>query len=159
MERDHYNQTLDALLAEELQYLEKTYPDIVMPSGNPLPPPRRRRMPANRGLVHGGLYTRQLPRWLEHYDLGKDLLVLSYERLRQEPQTVLHELLAFVGLPPYTFPAESVDKTYEVHRRQSDPFDVSNTTRAYLQEFFARNMHMEELLGEEWRNIWFDTRQ
>lgn len=67
--------------------------------------------------VERGLYFAQLTRLLEHFDRDH-LLVLQYERCRDDPEPALHKTYAFLGLPDTGFVPASVRASVNVTRAQ-----------------------------------------
>jgi hypothetical protein len=57
----------------------------------------------------GGLYARQLERYLQLFDASQ-LKVLTYEEFKSHPQAVLEELFTFLGVDPSFVP--SLDRTF-----------------------------------------------
>ncbi len=46
-----------------------------------------------------GLYARYLSNWLEHFELGEDLLIIDGENLKREPWEEMRKIQEFVGVP------------------------------------------------------------
>ncbi len=46
-----------------------------------------------------GLYARYLSNWLEHFELGDDLLIIDGENLKREPWEEMRKIQEFVGVP------------------------------------------------------------
>ena len=118
-----------------------------------------------------GCYSRQISNWMQHFDLGKSLKVLQYERLERNQSEVLQDLLTFVGGPPHNLSYEILKKDFGPTRsREKKPADSSfvptipfkNTpwslrkeTVTYLKHFYKPyNDELANLLGENWRGIW-----
>lgn len=149
---------LDEDLANEIAVLHKQGFDV------PQPMPRNKRRPRRKDLRHWrersmlyrGCYVDQLQRWLEHYELGQNLLVLPYEKV--QTGAALQDILAFVGLEPYSFPERVLQTRYSpvAGNATTRPIHLRKATRAYLERFFqACNQQLPDLLGEEWRDRWY----
>lgn len=118
-----------------------------------VPKPR----PKLQGILYRGCYHHQLRNWMRHYKLGENLLVVNYERLDRDPESVLKEILDFVGAPEYEFTDRAFNKSYSPSQHWSGRYteSMSNTTRQYLEDFYRpMNDKLADMLGEEWRGIW-----
>lgn len=107
----------------------------------------------NHNCVRRGLYSVQLEWWLEHYTLHKDLVVINYDDLLSDTESVYKRVLEFVGIPlPTNLALDGMDFEQRVradHRRDDRP--LSEETRNYMAEFYAPyNARLESLLGPEW---------
>ena len=114
------------------------------------------------GMLYRGMYSRQLLPWLEYYTLHKDLHVVKYEELQENPARVLTELLDFVGAPRYDFPDDVLNKSYSPGRkswRTNVTLDVTQEGIDYLKTYYAPyNDELADMLGDEkWR--WSEDRQ
>jgi hypothetical protein len=76
-----------------------------------------------------GRYAQQLTRWLRVFG-PEQLLVLEFERMRSDPEALLAEVLAFLGLPAHS----AIDLRPRNERTSQPP--LAETTRRRLQEYF-----------------------
>lgn len=99
-------------------------------------------------LLRKGLYSVQLKWWLEHFTPFKDMIVLDYQDLLDDTQSVYRRILEFSNIP-----LVQVDDSQFGRARQSySTTPMANTTREYLHAFFRPyNAELERLLGPEWR--------
>jgi hypothetical protein len=101
-------------------------------------------------LIRRGLYAIQLKWWLQHWELDKNLLVIHYADMKADTQAVYEQILTFCGIPIVENPNASSNKAVRADERK-DHRPLLNSTRRYLQEFFAPyNAELESLLGPEW---------
>ena len=107
-----------------------------------------------------GMYVYQLQRWQKHFD-ESHLLVLPYERLRNDMRHGWQQILDFVGAPQHELSEEELTTLYRPsfdlgNRNDMSPAEpLSNITREYLVDFFhPYNELLADLLGEDWRGIW-----
>jgi len=125
-----------------------------------------------RTLVRG-CYAPQIRVWLEHFSLDRQLKVISYESLLQNRSGILQEVLSWLGAPPHNLTEQALQaekgptvakSAAEEPGRQllpltptvDSPGRLSNEAAQYLQHFYRPcNGQLAELLGEEWRHIWF----
>jgi hypothetical protein len=87
-----------------------------------------------------GIYVTQIKRWLKFFP-REQLLILKNEDLRENPDEVMEQVFAFLGLPHFfpTQPREDNHSTYP---------PMSPETRKRLAKFFhPYNQQLEELLG------------
>lgn len=122
------------------------------------PSARALRKFKTEGCIYRGMYARQLMPWLKHYEVGKDLLVVRYEEMRDEPRKVLNEVLDFVSAPRYDFPDVVLDSSHSPGssrwKKGYEP-NITAEERDYLKRFYKPyNDELVELLGEEWRGVW-----
>jgi Sulfotransferase domain len=112
----------------------------------------RRQQDSHCNLLSRGLYAEQLVPWLEHFELGKNLLILRYEDFKENNRQVIRKIEEFVGLTVEEQGAETASqKAYKSNRKD----DQSETVRNYLAEFYRPyNAELGELLGGEWRDAW-----
>lgn len=108
-----------------------------------------------------GMYAQQLWEWLQHFELGKELLVIQYEKLRKEPHKVYPEIMEFVGASLSELPSQDVfESRYGIvhdHVKEPERY-LNNETESYLRHFYKPyNEELAELLGEEWRGVWDDS--
>jgi len=115
-----------------------------------------------------GCYSRQISNWMQHFDLGKSLKVLQYERLERNQAEVLQDLLTFVGGPPHNISDEVLQENLGPTRRKkpadpsfvpkiplNTPWPLRKETLTYLKHFYKPyNDELANLLGEHWRGIW-----
>jgi hypothetical protein len=116
-----------------------------------------RQRPKLQGILYRGCYHHQLRNWMRHYTLGENLLVVNYERLDRDPESVLKQILDFVGAPEYEFTDQAFNKSYSPSQHWTGRYteSMSNTTRQYLEDFYRpMNDKLADMLGEEWRGIW-----
>jgi hypothetical protein len=90
-----------------------------------------------------GRYAEQIARWYRVFDPAR-VMILEFERLHSEPQTVLDSVLAFLDLPPY----DGIDlrpRNERTHRPA-----MSDSCREWLTAYFGPyNRHLVELTGRE----------
>jgi hypothetical protein len=119
----------------------------------------RQKDPKLTGLIYRGMYSHQLKRWLKHFELGVNLLVIQFEKLQSSPQQVMNEVLEFVRAPPYTFDPTALTHDHSPTKgrrsRRNDTEYMADSTRAYLEEFYSfYNAELVELLGPTWADAW-----
>ena len=91
-----------------------------------------------------GHYAEQLQRYLTLFP-REQLLILPSERWFSDPQGVLQEVCAFVGVPPF---AASPELRNDAPQRPTPSIDPA--VRAYLHDYFTpHNQALFALLGEE----------
>jgi hypothetical protein len=91
-----------------------------------------------------GHYADQLQRYLALFP-REQLLILPAERWFRQPQAVLQEVCAFVGVPPFAAPPELRNDAPLRPARAIDP-----AVHAYLRDYFTpHNQALFALLGEE----------
>jgi Sulfotransferase domain len=114
-------------------------------------------------LLYRGMYYFQLERWLEHFELGDNLLVILYEQFKKEPDVVMHQVYTFVGASTSSFhlTRSQLKATYrpaidQENRKEMVPAPpLAPSTRRYLEHFYRPyNERLSELLGGEWRGVW-----
>lgn len=89
-----------------------------------------------------GLYAEQLRRWLDRFPRER-LLIIKSEEFFAQPEAILHQTQAFLGLPPQT---PSDFKAY--HMAEYPAMDAA--TRRRLAEYFAPyNRQLYELVGRD----------
>lgn len=89
--------------------------------------------------VARGIYVKQIKRWLSFFP-REQMLILSSDDLRHNPQEVMDRVFAFLGLPSYT-PKKFTDG----HRRYRP---MNPKMRKRLSEYYRPyNQQLEELLG------------
>ena len=105
-------------------------------------------------LLQRGMYATQLESWLQHYQVGVNLLVVQYERLHQEPTKVWNEIQDFLQVPRHHLDQDVLRGDYSP-TKSGYKEAMSGTTREYLKQFYQPyNEKLVELLGEEWRGVW-----
>jgi hypothetical protein len=171
-ERKQEFRHLEEVLGDELSHLG-VYPYFAVPENAPFEIPVAkntsnttdgtnsrvvpRQRPKLQGILYRGCYHHQLRNWMDHYTLGENLLVVNYERLDRDPESVLKEILDFVGAPEYEFTDQAFNKSYSPSQHWTGRYTetMSNTTRQYLEDFYRpMNDKLADMLGEEWRGIW-----
>ncbi|KAG7339648.1 sulfotransferase [Nitzschia inconspicua] len=99
-------------------------------------------------LLRRGLYSIQLQWWLKHFTIDDNMLVIDYSDLTSNTQEVYERILRFCNIPVVTQNQE-LQKVRADERKDHRP--LSNTTRHYLQQFYAPyNAQLEALLGHHW---------
>jgi len=89
-----------------------------------------------------GRYAEQLPRWFEAFP-REQLLILSFDDLRADPDSVCRQVTDFLGLPEFRM--EVFPRTASRPREKMAP-----ETRARLREYFRpHNQRLYELLGRD----------
>jgi Sulfotransferase domain len=156
-ERTQDNRTFEEALAEDSEVLRNK--SFTVPETGPFKPALvfKDRFYRAKNLLFRGFYARQLRDWLKHYELGKDLLVIRYERLLDEPSLVMNEILDFVGAPRHEFSDEAFNQRYQskFHGPRRTSFTLSDEARLYLKQLYKPyNDELADMLGEEWRGVW-----
>jgi Sulfotransferase domain len=114
-------------------------------------------------FLYRGMYYFQLERWLEHFSLGDNLLVIPYEQFKKEPGVVMQQVYKFVGASTSSFQLtrSQLKATYrpaidQDNRKENLPaLPLAPNTRRYLEHFYRPyNERLSHLLGEEWRGVW-----
>lgn len=112
----------------------------------------RRRQDSHLDLLSRGMYAEQLVPWLEHFELGNNLLILRYEDFKNNNRHVVRSIEEFVGVKAIEDDDESISNDKYQSRREDDS---SETVRNYLADFYRPyNDELGELLGDGWKNIW-----
>jgi hypothetical protein len=151
------NNSLEEILAKEIKIL--IHNGFEVPTPVPFQQqytkklkPKELRHWKERSMLYRGCYADQLQPWLEHYQLRENLLLLPYEQL------ALGDILDFVGAKPFNFSESVVSTRYSpvaVLMRKQD-IHLRNSTRQYLERFYKEcNDKLVDLVGEEWRDIWW----
>ena len=103
---------------------------------------RGRRGPRRRSYAKRGLYLEQLERWLAVFPRER-FLILKSEDLNDDPERIVHQTLAFLGLPPWT-PSD-----FTAHNSGRYP-PMDPATRKRLAEYFApHNRRLYAFLGRD----------
>lgn len=113
-----------------------------------------------------GIYIYQMRRWLKHFKLNTELLVLPYDRLRQDMSGVWKTILEFLGAPFYALPERALNTIYRpavIDKIDLEdlppPKPMSNSTISFLNEFYRPyNRLLGDLLGKEWEGIWDEVK-
>lgn len=92
--------------------------------------------------VARGEYANQLDRWLGCFP-REQLLVLKSEEFFQQPEQVLHETLAFLGLRPWS------PRGFRPHHLSSYPRLDPATRRRLVDHFAPHNRRLYDLLGRD----------
>ena len=116
-----------------------------------------------QNTLYAGMYALHLSQWLEHFELGKNLMVVQFERLMSNKTGVFGEICDFLGIPRVALQEDLLEQDYRPIAKftpvnQSGVASVDplrNETREYLIEFFRPyNDRLAQMLGNEWRNVW-----
>merc|ERR1712228_1008855 len=100
--------------------------------------------PGKHGHLMRSMYAEHLQPWLEHFELGKNLLVISNERLKQDHLGVIHQVQRFVGANLTQIEADVLTKNY--HGGYSAT-PLNATTQRYLELFFEPyNRELKQLM-------------
>ena len=103
---------------------------------------------------------------MEHFQLGKSLMVIRYEKFVRHKQQVLNELLQFAGSPPHNWTEQELEtdlgplarwrRTHGGEELHYPP--LTKGTRAYLKCLYRPfNKELPALLGGEWQGVWDGT--
>lgn len=118
---------------------------------------RLKHMWKTKNLVYRGLYADQLKPWLDHFTLGKDIMVVQFERMLVNPHGVLDEILGFLGVHRHSYDPAQLNVSYspvvpdQEHRLQDH-------TRNFLFKLYEPyNKQLADILGDQWRNVWNST--
>ena len=107
-----------------------------------------------KNLVYRGLYSHQLQPWLEHFTIGKDLMVVQFERMQVHPHAVMDEILDFLGVHRHQYDAAHFNESYSPVVGQEEHI-LNDATREYLLRLYEPyNEELIGILGEQWRNVW-----
>ena len=154
-------ETFEGVLATDLKVLRQR--NFTIASGEPFPEVEnvnRRRMYQlwkAKNLVYRGLYVDQLAPWLEHFTLGKDLMVVQFERMLEHPHDVLDEILDFLGVHRHSYDQAHFNESYSPVVA-TKAHVLNDATREYLLRLYEPYNHqLAELLGERWQNVWNST--
>ncbi len=92
------------------------------------------------GIRRRGLYARHLRRWFAHFG-REQVLILSFDRFVRDPQAVLNECFAFLGVP-------AVDVEPRHANQSGDDSEIPAAIEEELREFYRpHNRDLYELLG------------
>jgi hypothetical protein len=92
--------------------------------------------------IKRGLYVDQLKRWMSVFP-REQFLIIKSEDFYDNPERVLHETLAYLGLQPWSL------ATFKAHHMVGYP-DMDPATRKRLTEYFAPyNQQLYALLGHD----------
>lgn len=127
----------DALQAEP----ERTAADILV---NKYEPEKRCRNLRRFGYTYKGKYIDQIEYWMQFYP-REQILIVPFEQLEHDPDTLCNKICEFIGLPPY----ELKNSTPLNTGGESDPMD--SRCREYLTDLFRPyNRRLFNFLGEDW---------
>eukprot|EP00523_Entomoneis_sp_CCMP467_P008943 CAMPEP_0168722728 /NCGR_PEP_ID=MMETSP0724-20121128/2746_1 /TAXON_ID=265536 /ORGANISM="Amphiprora sp., Strain CCMP467" /LENGTH=383 /DNA_ID=CAMNT_0008769407 /DNA_START=164 /DNA_END=1312 /DNA_ORIENTATION=+ len=153
------NTTFEEFLAQDLAVLR--WKNFSVPGNEPFPKvdlqPDRLKNPRwmYSNYIYRSLYADQLRPWLERYSLGKDLLVVGYERLNENPDIVLREILEFLQIPDHNFRYKEMVQSYSptywkdsIKSEAATKLTLRAETREYLRRLFkAYNQQLALMLG------------
>jgi len=121
-----------------------------------------------------GMYAIQLTRWLKHFKLNENMLILQYEEFKADPRSSYERVLEFLGItnntgdPTVSTGFRLSDNVLQrIYRSKSEvqllkinslPPPLDPSTRVYLENFYRPyNERLSSLLGNDarwlWRNI------
>jgi Sulfotransferase family len=111
---------------------------------------------ATKGVFRG-MYALQIAHWLEHFPLGKSLLVVKDFQGNDERTKVLNRILEFVGAPPFEFDEATLNAVYGPNngpnRKSRKPLRFK--TKYYLRRLYRPyNEELAKVLGYEWQGVW-----
>jgi Sulfotransferase family len=113
---------------------------------------------ATKGVFRG-LYSLQISNWLEHFALGKSLLVVKDFQGGDERAKVLtvNRILEFVGASPFEFDEATLNAVYGPNngpnRKSRRPLRFK--TKYYLRRLYRPyNEELAKILGDEWQGVW-----
>jgi len=114
--------------------------------------------------IYAGFYAHFLLQWMRYFELGKNLHVIHYKKLKSNPKQVFEYIANdALKLNPTSSPMIVTDNilkdlsgTYAGNIEKKKNIEpMSNYTRMYLQDLYRpHNNKLANLLGEEWRNVW-----
>jgi hypothetical protein len=110
-----------------------------------------------KNLIYRGLYADQLIPWLEHFTVGKDLMVVQFERMLLEPHTVLDEILDFLGVHRHSYDPARLNVSYSPVKPDVEHILMDSTRHFLFRLYEPYNQRLAEILGEEWRGAWRST--
>lgn len=154
-------EAFETVLATDLTVLRRR--NFTIAANEPFPamhkvnPRRMHYLWQAKNLVYRGIYVDQLRAWLEHFTLGKDLMVVHFERMQVHPHDVLDDILEFLGVHRHSYDAAHLNVSYSPVI-PTEEHVLDNATREYLLRLYEPyNQQLAELLGEHWRNVWNTT--
>lgn len=128
-----------------------------------------------RNSLQMGMYAHHLSEWMQHYELGKNLMVIHYEKFAANQREVFANISQFLGLPPVELNDTQLRQDYSPGRKVSmkkfhkhmaklrkrgvihRPKPMRDTTEFLLRFYKPYNDKLADLLGEDWRGIWDTT--
>lgn len=153
--------TFELVLATDLKVLRRRNFEVAR--GEPFPemphvnPARMYRMWKAKNLVYRGLYADQLRPWLEHFTVGKDLLVIQFEKMLSNPHETMDQILDFLGVHRHSYNESHFNESYSPVVPKEEHV-LQDATRDYLLKLYEPfNRQLVDILGEEWRDIWSTT--
>ena len=151
----------ERVLATDLKVLRTR--NFTVAQGEPFPemesvkPQRLKYLWKAKNLVYRGMYSDQLKPWLEHFTVGDDLMVVQFERMLEDPHTVLDEILDFLGVPRHSYDPALLNESYSPVVAKEEHL-LEKATRDYLLRLYEPyNEELVEILGEQWKGIWKNT--
>ena len=128
---------------------------------------------ATMGQIGGlgrGLYSLQISQWIEAFQQANrqlvggnnpQLLVLSSEFSKENPQDAYNQVCDHLGIPRHDLPDAFINNEKGTNTRDySKVSPMLNTTRQLLEDIFEPyNRQLYDLLGQQqvWKNIWETT--
>jgi len=110
-----------------------------------------------KNSLYRGMYSDQLKPWLKYFTVGKDIMVIRFERMLEDPHAVLDEILDFLKVPRHSYDPKLLNESYSPVVA-TEKHLLKNTTRDYLLRFYEPyNNELAEMLGEQWRGVWQHT--
>ena len=153
--------SFEDVLATDLKVLRRR--NFTIATGEPFPeaqnlnPRRMHQLWKAKNLVYRGLYVDQLAPWLEHFTVGKDLLVVQFERMLEHPHDVLDEILDFLDVHRHSYDQAHFNESYSPVVA-SEEHELNDATRDYLLRLYKPyNQQLADLLGAKWRDVWNTT--
>lgn len=106
--------------------------------------------------LYRGMYAELLVGWMEYFDLGTNLMVLTSDRYTKTPLETMHDIQRFVGAPQTHFSHKTLTTNYHGGYKAAP---MSNATKDYLTRFFhPYNEELRHLMGPEWWDFYvFDS--
>jgi len=148
---DHYefpSVPLDHAVLDPSKWNPKNKALIKKPDRGPL---------STHSLLRRGVYSLQLRWWLKQYTVDEDLLVINYDDLARDIQSVYEKVCHFAGIPlPYADgqdPSEVGIHFDEKVRADTEKnhLPMKDETRKFLGEIYAPyTAELESMLGPEW---------
>lgn len=108
-------------------------------------------------MLTRGFYAQLLAAWLDHFEIEKDLKVISLEIFKKDEPGVFREILDFIGVDANAWRVndEVFQKDYRPFAKAANKGGMDRTTRTYLEKLYKPyNDELADLLGEEWRGVW-----
>jgi hypothetical protein len=113
------------------------------------------RRPRRRGYLSRGAYADQIARALDLF--GQERVhVIIYEQFRKNPNGVLSQLMAFLGVENWKF--KQPQREVLPYARSDAPKAPSETDRAFLEGYYHDDIRrVEALLGRDLTKWWRQT--